>query len=172
MKYRRVYLSPKALIWKNASVCLILCTPMHSPDYNLVLRRQLAYKLAQKKTTMSRASELQQKCNSLRHHIEKWRDIQLMYMPGVTQARAMFKSGKLTPADLTQSKSSSTSTSNLSASTFSVLAEHPERMPLFLPSQMPTSLWQTGCAPGLVEKEKRLRVAQVDDALLELRRLL
>ena len=84
----------------------------------------------------------------------------------------MFKLGKLTPADLTQSKSSSTSTSNLLALTFSVLAEHPERMPLFLPSQMPTSLWQTGCAPGLVEKEKRLRVAQADDALSELRRLL
>ena len=95
-----------------------------------------------------------------------------MYMPGVTQARVMFKSGKLTPTDLTQSKSSSTSTSNLLASTFSVLTKHPERMPLFPPSQMSTSLWQTGCAPGLVKKEKQLRVAQADDALSELRHLL
>lgn len=51
-------------------------------------------------------------------------------------------------------------------------SEHPERINLWLPSSLPKSLWETGCAPGLVTKEHRLRLAQADDALNELRRQL
>jgi hypothetical protein len=46
---------------------------------------------------------------------------------------------------------------------------HPETVPLFLPSCVPETL-RSQC--GLVEKERRLRLAQADDALVELRRLL
>ncbi|KAH7917878.1 hypothetical protein BV22DRAFT_1025551, partial [Leucogyrophana mollusca] len=46
-------------------------------------------------------------------------------------------------------------------------AVNPELIPLFLPSSLPSPLWL-----ALLEKEKRLRLAQAHDALAELRRLL
>ena len=45
-----------------------------------------------------------------------------------------------------------------------------ESMPLYLPSSLPCGLRQT--VASLAEKEQRLRLAQADDALTELRRLL
>ncbi|KIM74803.1 hypothetical protein PILCRDRAFT_92417 [Piloderma croceum F 1598] len=51
-------------------------------------------------------------------------------------------------------------------------AEEPETVPLFLPSSIPSSLWYTSCASGLIDKERRLRLAQADDGLNELRRQL
>ena len=48
----------------------------------------------------------------------------------------------------------------------------PEHMKLWLPSSLPRALWETGCCVGLVAKEHRLRLAQADDALNELRRQL
>jgi hypothetical protein len=58
------------------------------------------------------------------------------------------------------------------ASLPTIAAEQPETTHLCLPSKMPSSLWATGCLPGLVDKERRLRLAQADDALAELRRQL
>lgn len=40
-----------------------------------------------------------------------------------------------------------------------------ENVKLFLPSQLPPSLWSTGCMPGLHDTELKLRVAQTSDAL-------
>ena len=62
-------------------------------------------------------------------------------MPGITQACALLPT--ITP-------------------------ENPETMHLCLPSIMPLSLWATGCLPRIVDKERRLRLAQVDDALAKL----
>jgi hypothetical protein len=49
-----------------------------------------------------------------------------------------------------------------------------ENMPLWLPSSLPASmpaqLHITGLSPGLLEKETKLRLAQADDALAEIRR--
>jgi hypothetical protein len=49
-----------------------------------------------------------------------------------------------------------------------------ENASLWLPSALPASLSDelrtTGLSPGLLEKERRLRVAQADDALAEVRR--
>src|SRR5262245_25142768 len=59
----------------------------------------------------------------------------------------------------------------LRAATPSVLTSsmtHPENDLLYLPSQMPLG----NSVDGLAEKERRLRVAQADDALAELKRLL
>lgn len=48
-----------------------------------------------------------------------------------------------------------------------------EDYPLYLPSSVDPSLWTGGgCAPGLLAKERKLRLAQADDALDELRRQL
>jgi hypothetical protein len=55
--------------------------------------------------------------------------------------------------------------------------ETPERventqlyLPSSLPSSLPLQLRVTGLSPGLAEKEIRLRIAQADDALAEIRR--
>jgi hypothetical protein len=53
-------------------------------------------------------------------------------------------------------------------------SERVENMPLWLPSSlpatMPAQLRVTGLSPGLLEKETKLRLAQADDALAEIRR--
>lgn len=54
----------------------------------------------------------------------------------------------------------------------STAAEQPETTELMLPSAMTESARVLGCVLGLVEKEGRLRLAQADDALRELRRQL
>ena len=108
-------------------------------------RRELAQGYKKTKTTTLHAAELLEKRNSLRRRIEMWREVQLHYMPGIAQARA--------PPPPTQ-------------------PEKPETTQLCLPSNMPSSLWATGCLPGLVDKERRLRLAQADDALAEIRRQL
>jgi len=108
-------------------------------------RRELAQEYKKKKTTTLHAAELLEKRNSLRRRIETWREVQVHYMPGVAQARASL------PA---------------------ITLETPETMHLCLPSMMPSSLWATGCLPAIVDKERRLRLAQADDALAELRRQL
>jgi hypothetical protein len=75
----------------------------------------------------------------------------------------------LTDTSNSHASSSTTSTPSLPASSSTI---HPEKIPLYLPSSIPRSLWTSGCSPGLVEKEKRLRLAQADDGLQELRRQL
>lgn len=85
--------------------------------------------------------------------IETWRSIQTLYMPGVTQLRQTYS----TRTDAMPSAHES---------------DKPEDTQLWLPSSMPTNLWENGCIAGLLDKEKRLRVAEADDALNALRRQL
>ncbi len=44
-----------------------------------------------------------------------------------------------------------------------------ENVKLFLPSQLPLSLWSTGCMPGLHEIELKLRIAQISDAFEQMK---
>lgn len=44
-----------------------------------------------------------------------------------------------------------------------------EKVTLFLPSQLPLSLWSTGCMPRLHVIELKLRIAQISDALDQLK---
>ena len=82
-------------------------------------------------------------------------------MPCIEQVRAAYYSSRPT-ASSTQPTSDDASTP----------AETPEVTPLFFPSSISSSFWPTGCIPGLVDKERRLRLAQADDGLNELRRQL
>ena len=43
--------------------------------------------------------------------------------------------------------------------------EAPEEIPLFLPSDISSIHWETGCSSGLVALETKLRIAQAGDAL-------
>jgi hypothetical protein len=48
--------------------------------------------------------------------------------------------------------------------------DQPERLPLQLPSSILSLSWSSSCDIGLVDKERRIRLAQAEDALAELRR--
>lgn len=78
--------------------------------------------------------------------IETWRSIQPLYMPGIAQLR----------------QTNPTRTDGLPDSQD---MEKPEQISLWLLSRMPSSLWETGCQPGLLEKERCLQIAEANDAL-------
>ena len=94
------------------------------------------------KSTVSENAEIQRKRNELYHRIKKWQAIEAFYIPTAPEHQRS-ASGRH--------------------------ATHPECIPLYLPSAISPNLQP---APDLIEKEKRLRLAQVNDALVELRRLL
>ncbi|KAI0044491.1 hypothetical protein FA95DRAFT_1496986, partial [Auriscalpium vulgare] len=96
---------------------------------------------------------LQNKRNALRHRIAAWRAIQLVYMPVVVVLRAKAEQA----AAATAAPKSPTPP----------LAEDEQ---LWLPSEVPCELWSTGLTLGLIEKATRLRQAQAEDALHDVRR--
>jgi hypothetical protein len=101
----------------------------------------------------SKVSDLKQtdimdKRQALRRRIERWQDVQTTYMPAVSDLRTRLHSPS-------------------SSDRFS----RPELIPLYLPSALPSSSYSTLNA-DFFGKEIRLRVAQADDALAELRKLL
>ncbi|KAI0037791.1 hypothetical protein FA95DRAFT_1585548 [Auriscalpium vulgare] len=105
-------------------------------------------------TSADKAAE-KDKFNVLRHRISSWRSIQQIYMPGVAHLVA-----PTVALDDDQDVANA------------ALPNAPYNTPLYLPSQLPISLRRTGCAPGLVEKETRLRRAQAEDSLHQIRRAL
>jgi hypothetical protein len=128
------------------------------------------WQLSKKITTLGTA-ELQDKRHKLRRRIEAWRDIQRIYMPCVEQLRNASPAAHATSSRSPPASQTATDATDLDASYITV-TEQPETTPLFLPSSVPLSLRTTGCIPELAEKERRLRLAQADDALHELRRQL
>lgn len=134
----------------------------------MILRRVLVWQASKKITTLG-AAELQEKRHSLRRRIDAWRTIQQLYMPCIEQVRSAASENT---SNASHSSSTRPSTPDTASDTPSSVTEQPETTPLFLPSAIPSSFWSTGCASGLVDKERRLRLAQADDALNELRRQL
>jgi hypothetical protein len=114
-----------------------------------LFRRKLCALFAQTGTTIFRKAELLEKRNALRCRIIKWREVQMVYMPGAEQIIARVKS--------------TASTEQL---------DHAELENLLLPSSISHANSMLGCILGLADKECRLRLAQADDALNELRRQL
>jgi hypothetical protein len=101
--------------------------------------------------TPSEIRDVNQKRVALYHRIYNWRQAQMVYMPCVA---SIFLSAM-------------DDSSNAEAN------ERVENTPLYLPSTLPPSLPSqlrvTGLSPGLAEKELRLRTAQADDALADIR---
>ena len=124
-------------------------------------RRLIMWHASTKKNTTLAAAELQDKRHALRRRIDRWRDVQRIYMPCIQQL--------LASTSPSSSNTAPTSDSSPIASPHAYNVEKPEAAPLFLPSSISSSLRATGCAPGLQYKERRLRRAQVDDGLHELR---
>ena len=122
-------------------------------------RRILVWQ-ASKKVTALGAADLQEKRHILRRRIDNWCEVQRAYMPCIDQLLATIASD------------ASHDSASADSSRMTTTPEQPETTPLFLPSSIPSSLWTTGCVLGLVDKERRLRLAQADDGLNELRRQL
>jgi hypothetical protein len=112
-------------------------------------RRILSILAKKKKHSKDEQLLLLDKRNVLRRRIERWQDVQAIYMPAVSELRARDSAKSKAPDHFSQ----------------------PEATELYLPSFIPASS-RTTLSGGLVDKEKRMRVAQADDALAELRKLL
>jgi hypothetical protein len=110
-------------------------------------RRNLELEFSQMKgrKTAKQLGDIEEKRNSLLNRIQRWRQVQLVYMPCV---------GALLASMLT---------------TTDYHPEPAESTPLHLPSSLPPDLHSPAMLV-MIEKECRLRVAQADDALAEIRR--
>ncbi|KAM6491450.1 hypothetical protein JOM56_013019 [Amanita muscaria] len=108
-------------------------------------QRQLHLELDQLKglRTSKQLAELEEKRTSLCHRIQSWREVQLAYTPCI---------GALLVG--------ATLDSNVSAS----------ELPLLLPSSLPDDLCMLPGMSSILDKECRLRIAQADDALADIRR--
>ena len=84
------------------------------------------------------------KCNALRRQIDKWREIQDVYMLSIAKCRVE----SMPPDDAS-----------------------PETIPLHLPSALPTDIIST-IPSNFIDIETRLRISQADDSLNDLKRFL
>lgn len=100
--------------------------------------------------TSKQQADLQDKRTTLIRRIQRWREVQLTYIPCV---------GPILAAALCVTTETDTP--------FIELAEHTS---LHLPSSLPQHLRESPSISHVVEKEKRLRIAQADDALADIRR--
>lgn len=101
------------------------------------------------KATSKQQADIQDKRTTLLRRIQRWREVQLTYIPCV---------GPILAAALcTQETDGPT-------------PDLAELTPLHLPSALPRHLCDAHNLGTVVEKEKRLRIAQADDALAEIRR--
>jgi hypothetical protein len=115
----------------------------------LHLRLSLQVEARKRNKTPTQETSLQEKRTSLLKRIQRFREIQLMYMPGL-QAHL----------DRTDSPTSANDTSR------------PELMAVHLPSFFPAQVREPLCLTGVPQIEDRLRFAHAFDALEDLHRQL
>ena len=113
-----------------------------------VFKRELSRTKGKKSS--KQLADLEEKRSSLIRQIRVWRPIQLAYTPHVASLLPLVQ-GDTTDGDGQYS--------------------NPESMPLYLPSSLPPDISQRPELKEIRETEYRLREAQADDALAEVRRL-
>lgn len=118
-----------------------------------VLRRNLRHEVSQINglQTSKQLADLEEKRTSLRNRIQQWRQTQLIYTPCVASLVGQSLSAR--PDDHE-----------------SLSPELAESIPLHLPSSLPKRSQESLELATVLEKERRLRIAQADDALAEIRR--
>ncbi|RXW12428.1 hypothetical protein EST38_g13424 [Candolleomyces aberdarensis] len=124
------------------SISNCLMTGLELEEQQRSLKQQVK---GNKLTTSKQKADLEDKRTALRRRINQWREVQLVYAPCVVT--------RLPTSDESEGLALDTSAENI---------------PLHLPSALPPSLQLS--IPLLVEKERKLREAQCDDALGEIRR--
>jgi hypothetical protein len=132
-----------ALNLKNNSKLL----PYFPRFFPHILFRRLLLSQSRLKDSDQRSVDLQDKCHALRLRLDKWLEVQRFYMPGTAELCA---------------DSTTESSDNIS---------YPEKTPLYLPSSIPAAS-RLAMSGALIDKERRMRIAQADDALEDLKRLL
>lgn len=107
---------------------------------------------ASKAHTPNECAELEERRNVLRRRLKSWMESRNLYIPLIAEDFA---------------------TTSSTESSHAMSADHPpEAMSLGLPSTLAESLLQNSGTFNLVEIELRFRLAQADESLSELRRLL
>jgi hypothetical protein len=101
------------------------------------------------KLTSKQKADIQERRTTLYRRIQQWREVQLAYTPIVATLIAADGSVSLDPLEL---------------------IEQAELLPLHLPSGLPSHLRQGEDIQAMADKECRLRVAQADGALTDIRR--
>lgn len=101
------------------------------------------------KATDQQMTELLTKRNVLRQRIDRWRNVQDVYMPSITKYRAE----RISPDGVSQAFANS------------------ETIPLYLPSALPPDIIST-VPSNVIDIETRLRISQADDSLDDLKRFL
>ncbi|KLO04000.1 hypothetical protein SCHPADRAFT_948091 [Schizopora paradoxa] len=121
-------------------------------------QRALKLKSGGKSNRTTRSVAADDKESELRRKIVMWRkQLQTVYMPGLKSAETNSGEGG--------GEGDDESDSGADVDDIEVWD-----MDLRLPSSLPALERNDACVPGLVEKERRLRLAQLDDALEELKR--
>jgi hypothetical protein len=109
------------------------------------------------KPTRAQLTEIYERRIAHRWRIQSWRQVQMVYMSCVASL-------------LMSSMNSDPDESHMDICS----TEPVEDIPLYLPSSLSTTLHSqhhtAGIFPGLLDKEVKLRIAQADDALAEVRR--
>jgi hypothetical protein len=103
-------------------------------------------------TSSKLQADIQEKRNTLYHRIVQWREVQLAYMPSV--ALLIVKAGSMA----------------LGTSDDVLDTEPPETIPLYLPSSLSLHQRDSPLLSSLGDKEFRLREAQANEALDDIRR--
>ncbi|KAI0744413.1 hypothetical protein C8Q76DRAFT_606972, partial [Earliella scabrosa] len=131
-------------------------------------RRSLHAREKQTSSADGSLAELQERRNALMRRIDSWQAIQDVHMPIVAQFRAGGDPIPLATAleEAARRARSATSPSQAPAAA----PPKADRILLWLPSALPPII-RASLAPSLADKERRLRVAQADDALEDIRRL-
>lgn len=126
-----------------------------------VFRRHLRLEVSQIKGNQSskQLADLEETRALLRNRIRQWRQVQLVYTPCV----APLVAESLAASPIVESFATSPDVDD------ALPTEPAELIPLYLPSSLPEHLRQLPELASLLEKECRLRIAQADDALAEIR---
>lgn len=115
------------------------------------------YELLSKPTNEARSdgqkAALLEKRGTLLHHIEQWRKLQAIYMPGVLDTDAADAAN--TDADDAANADGPESSQRAKA----------ESITLWLPSKLDKEDQEKICSPSLVNNEKQLRFTQLEDSL-------
>ncbi|KAG6825043.1 hypothetical protein H0H92_005019, partial [Tricholoma furcatifolium] len=117
-------------------------------------QRTLTIEIKEMKSTKTskQLADIQIKRTALQNRILRWRQAQIVYMPCVVALLSSTDSGE----------------SILASGDFESSLCQPEKFPLHLPSSLSPLLRSQ--VPELAQKEERLRFAQADDSLAEIRR--
>ena len=126
----------------HSNICMLVGT-----HYVVCYRRQLVSAIKKKALkTDNQIASVQERRNSIMREIKKWREVQLVYMPGVVT----------TPFQASEDNGEDND------------VERAENVPLLLPSSLDSESRERICLHRVAEHEQLLRLAQIKDSLIDL----